>query len=56
MLPGTHNAVDTKAELAWADASGRAGIKFTSMPATSRDHLERWLTVQIAALETSVVQ
>jgi DNA-binding response OmpR family regulator len=55
-LPGTSNSVETKAELAWADASGRAGIRFTTMPALSRDHLERWLTVQIAALETSVAQ
>jgi len=55
-LPGTNNAVETKAELAWADAAGQAGIRFINMTALSRDHLERWLTVQIAALGQNLFQ
>jgi CheY-like chemotaxis protein len=42
-LPGTHTVMEPKAEVAWADGLGRAGIKFVDVPESSRDQLERWI-------------
>lgn len=50
-LPGTHNSVETRAELAWADGSGNGGIKFVELPQLSREHLERWLLQHIERLQ-----
>lgn len=50
-LPGTNNSVETRAELAWADGSGRGGIKFLELPQISREHLERWLLTHIERLQ-----
>jgi DNA-binding response OmpR family regulator len=55
-LPGTSNTLQVKSELAWVDGAGRAGIRFRGMPQTARDHLERWLTVQIAELDAALIQ
>lgn len=52
-LPGTHNTIEPKAELAWADGSGHAGLRFVELAQNSRDHLERWLSSQIAPLESA---
>lgn len=53
-LPGTHNTIEPKAELAWADGSGHAGLRFVELPQNSRDHLERWLSSQVRPLEAGV--
>lgn len=50
-LPGTNNSVETRAELAWADGSGRGGIKFLELAQISREHLERWLLTHIERLQ-----
>src|SRR5690348_3798231 len=50
-LPQTNNSVETRAELAWADGSGKGGIKFVELPQTSKDHLERWLLQHIERLQ-----
>ena len=50
-LPGTNNSVETRAELAWADGSGRGGIKFVELPQIAKDHLERWLLNHIERLQ-----
>jgi DNA-binding NtrC family response regulator len=42
-LPG-EPAMETKAELAWLDGSGRAGIRFSELSQSSRQRLERWLS------------
>jgi hypothetical protein len=42
--------VETRAELAWADGSGKGGIKFVELPQLSKDHLERWLLQHIERL------
>ena len=36
-------AIEGQAEIAWCDQDGRAGIRFTQLPAPSRIALERWL-------------
>jgi ActR/RegA family two-component response regulator len=51
-LPATNNSIETKAQLAWADGSGRAGIRFLEVPQNSREHLDRWLARNIDALQT----
>lgn len=48
-LPTTNNTLQTKAELAWADDSGRAGIRFLALTQLSREHLERWLSTRMEA-------
>jgi len=50
-LPETQNSIETRAELAWADGSGKGGIKFVEIPQVSRDHLERWLLHHIEKLQ-----
>ncbi len=51
-LPGTNNSLQPKVELAWVDASGKAGLRFRDLPQSSREHLERWLTTKIDYVET----
>jgi len=43
VLPGTRSAMEPKAEVAWADNVGRAGIKFVEVPESCRRELERWI-------------
>ncbi len=50
-LPGTNNSIETRAELAWADGSGRGGIRFLELPQVSREHLERWLLDHIERIQ-----
>ena len=42
-LPETKITMEPKAEIAWADGLGRAGIKFVDVPESSREQLERWI-------------
>jgi c-di-GMP-binding flagellar brake protein YcgR len=46
-LPGSDISMEPKAEVAWADGAGRAGIRFTEMPDSSRQQLDHWLTEQM---------
>ena len=39
--------VAAKGRITWADAQGRAGIRFLSLEATSKHHLERWLAEKL---------
>jgi CheY-like chemotaxis protein len=50
-LPGTMNAVEAKAELAWLDEVGRGGIRFFELPQTSRQYLDRWLDQHMEAVD-----
>jgi DNA-binding response OmpR family regulator len=42
-LPGSNLAIESKVDLAWADGSGRAGLRFVELSQSDRDHLEHWL-------------
>jgi CheY-like chemotaxis protein len=42
-LPGTRFSIEPTAELAWADGSGQAGVRFCDMPPSSREQLDLWL-------------
>ncbi len=46
-LPSRSMTLEPKADVAWADGSGHAGIRFTDMPAGSRQELESWLEEQL---------
>jgi CheY-like chemotaxis protein len=48
-LPTTGNTLQTKADLAWADGSGHAGLRFLNLTQLSREHLERWLSTRMEA-------
>jgi DNA-binding response OmpR family regulator len=42
-LPGTRFSIEPTAELAWADGSGQAGVRFCDMHPRSREQLDHWL-------------
>jgi CheY-like chemotaxis protein len=46
-LPETQVAMEPRADLAWADEAGRAGIRFVEMPQSSQQQLEHWLAEQM---------
>ena len=43
-LPGANISLELKGEVAWADGTGHAGIRFIDVPQTSQYQLEKWLT------------
>jgi hypothetical protein len=45
--PSTH--VETTGYIAWADALGRAGVRFSDLPAEARQRLNEWLTMNAGA-------
>jgi CheY-like chemotaxis protein len=51
ILPGRSSSVECKAELAWVDSTGRAGVRFGEMSSVSREHLDRWLSEQMEQVE-----
>jgi CheY-like chemotaxis protein len=52
-LPGRSTPVECSAQLAWADASGRAGVRFGEMSSAAREQLDGWLSQQMDQLENS---
>lgn len=46
-LPETHRTLEPKADVAWADGAGRAGLRFVDLPAVSQDDLEQWMARQL---------
>lgn len=47
-LPTCATVIQAKAQIAWMDADGHAGFRFTEMLTDSRHELESWLEKQIA--------
>ena len=43
-LPGANISLELKGQVAWADGSGHAGIRFIEVPQSSQYQLEKWLT------------
>jgi CheY-like chemotaxis protein len=43
-LPGAKISLELKGEVAWADGTGHAGIRFIDVPQSSQYQLEKWLT------------
>src|ERR1700692_5070933 len=44
--------LETTGYIAWADALGRAGVRFTDLPEESRQRLNEWLTINAGAPST----
>jgi len=42
-LPDTNVSLELKGQVAWADGTGHAGIRFIEVPQSSQYQLERWL-------------
>ena len=43
-LPGSNTSLEIRGNVAWADGTGNAGIKFAEVPQSSQYQLEKWLT------------
>ncbi|HVP42139.1 MAG TPA: PilZ domain-containing protein [Terriglobales bacterium] len=48
-LPGTKKRLQLAGEIAWADASGRAGIRFVDVPQQCLEALKEWIFVNSVA-------
>jgi len=40
--------LEFRADLAWADESGKAGLRFVELPRKAQEAIEDWLTRQLA--------
>jgi CheY-like chemotaxis protein len=43
-LPASSISLELKAEVAWADGTGHAGLRFIEVPQSSQYQLDKWLT------------
>jgi DNA-binding response OmpR family regulator len=43
-LPGANISLELKGQVAWADGTGHAGIRFLEVPQSSQYQLDKWLT------------
>jgi CheY-like chemotaxis protein len=53
-LPGTDITLSPKAELAWSDACGKAGVRFLELTVNAREQLENWLMQKMEERESSL--
>jgi GAF domain/PilZ domain len=44
-LPDSDTLLETTGYIAWADALGRAGVRFSDLPAEARQRLDEWLAL-----------
>jgi CheY-like chemotaxis protein len=42
-LPGSNSSLELKGNVAWADGSGNAGVRFADVPQSSQYQIEKWL-------------
>lgn len=43
-LPASNTSLELKGQIAWADGTGHAGIRFVEVPQSSQYQLDKWLT------------
>ncbi len=48
LLPDMQSPLEFRADLAWADEEGRAGLRFVDLPKKAQEAIEDWLTRQLA--------
>ena len=48
-LPGLTFPMDPKSETAWADGTGRVGVRFLDMSKGSKEQLEKWMSQQLVS-------
>jgi DNA-binding response OmpR family regulator len=46
-LPGTNISLELKGQIAWADGTEHAGVRFIEVPQSSQYQLEKWLTERL---------
>jgi DNA-binding response OmpR family regulator len=49
-LPETSISLEIESEVAWADIKGHVGLRFQNVPASTQQHLEKWLSTQLPEL------
>ena len=54
VLPGTSQLLEATGKVIWADDDGRAGMFFSDLSSTSRQHLKTWLAKQGAKSRNAV--
>ncbi len=45
-LPGAGRQIQARGQIVWTDATGRAGVRFLSLPMDAENSLREWLAVQ----------
>lgn len=53
-LPETHVSMETNADLAWADGTGRAGVRFVKMPQSTLEQLQHWLGQRMEEVDRQI--
>src|ERR1700757_5059854 len=48
-LPDSDAHLETTGYIAWADALGRAGVRFSDLPEEARQRIDEWLTINAGA-------
>jgi hypothetical protein len=51
-LPGNHDAITGHAQVVWSDASGSAGLRFTSLDSVGDLRLRQWILAKHAEDES----
>src|ERR1700726_1675578 len=51
-LPDSDTHLETTGYIAWADALGRAGVRFSDLPVEARQRLDEWLAINAGAPST----
>src|SRR6202051_4094384 len=46
-LPDADTHLETTGYIAWADALGRAGVRFSELPVEARQRLDEWLVLNV---------
>ncbi len=51
-LPGTEHRIETSAEIAWKDKTGKgAGMRFVDLPETARKQIKDWISLRTGAAD-----
>jgi hypothetical protein len=46
-LPGCNRSLEAKGEFVWTNDSGRVGVRFTTLPPTTKSELDAWIARQL---------
>ena len=46
-LPGCNRSLEAKGEFVWTTDTGRVGVRFTSLPSSTKSELESWIARQL---------
>src|SRR5579863_1822386 len=49
-LPESSTAFDVESEVAWVDIKGHVGLRFLNVPQSTKDQLDKWLSLQMEDL------